>query len=117
MASGIGVLESRTVRTNIITTTFVAFVVNITRRATPIVCPLRRCCIYFSNRNLSDIRTTTILEEFSLLILKTTTNPNWAVFGIGIIIFHQTRVFEIIIGFNFIVIGILIRNILIGNIT
>ena len=88
-----------------------------TRRVAIIIFNLCRFCVSFSNSNDSEGIPTAILEKFSVLILKIPTNPNWDVFVIGIIILYQTTVFEIKIGFHFIVFGILIKNILIKNIT
>ena len=117
MATGIGLFELRTVRENIISTTFVAFTNIITRRVDVIIFPLRRCCISFRNVNVSEGRPMAILENISTLLRNIPTNPNWKVFGIYIIIFHQTRVFEIILGLNFIGIDMLVKNISIGNLT
>ena len=117
MDSGIGVSELRTVRGDIITTTFVAFVAICTNRVAIIICPLFMCCVSFSNSDFSERRPMTILEKFSIIILKIPTNPNLDVFCKIIFIFSQMRVFEIIHGFHFIGIGIVIKNIMIENIT
>ena len=117
MATVIGLLDSSTVRYKMITITFLLFVAISTRGVAIIVCTFCRCCVSFRNRNVIEIRPKTILEKFSILILKIPTNPNLVVFGIGNFILHQTRVFEIKLGFHFIVIGIVIKNILIENIT
>ena len=117
IAAVIVLFESRTVRAKMINTTFVSFSTIIMRRVAFIICPLRMCCVYFRKSNVSEVRPVPILEEFSILILKIPTDTNWDVFGIGIIILHLTRVFEIILGFHLIGISIVIKNILIENLT
>ena len=117
VASVIGLFELRIVSAEIIATTSVSFATIIVSRVAVTICPLCRCYVSFRNSKFSDGSPTDILEKKSILILEIPTNPNWGVFGIGIIIFYQTRVFEIILGFRFIVIGISIKNTLIENLT
>ena len=117
MATDIGLLESRTVKANIITTTLVSFQAIRRRSVANIICTLCRWCISFRNVNVIYCRTTDIIEKKSILILKRPTNPNWGVFEYHIMIFYLARVFEIILGFHSIGISIIIKNILIQNIT
>ena len=113
VASIICLLDYSTVRENIVTTTFLVFSVISTSRVDIIMCPLRRLCVSFSNRNVSEIIPMVIIEKFSILILKIPTN----IFGIVIFIFRQTSSFEIILGFQFIGILMVIKNVLVENIT
>ena len=105
----IDVLGARIVREKTITSIFLAFASIIMIRVTLINLFRSQMLCFLHKQECQLKQANNHSFKIFILILKIPKNPNGVVFGIGIIIFHQLRVFEIILCFLFIVILIVIK--------